>query len=180
MDKNKKYNKNKSTKTNKSKNKLISKIEENYNEKEKIINKILDKNKEIDIQFIKSGDKKMVGVFDMNNRLLLKCEYNFYGIYQPNTNLWIWSSSIPGVSSKIIKDISKIKSMNYLFESDDSSLINLYYQVLNQDVLLIPENKINELNKLFMYLSNDIYIVNPIHENNIQYIGLKNIKEKYL
>lgn len=185
MDKNKKKYENKSTKDkpikNKPiKNKLISKIEETYNEKEKIINKLLNKNKEIEIKFIKSGTKKMVGVFDTNGKLLLKCEYNFYGIYQPKTNLWVWSTSIPGVSSKIISNINKIKAMNYLFESNDSDLINLYYQLLTQDVLLISEENVKELNKLFMYLSDDIYIVNPVYDNNIQYIGLKKIKENYI
>ena len=177
-----KYKKNK-TKQNESKpkhneSKLLKKMDLVYNEKESNINKLLNNNKDILINIISKKENKM-GIYDNNNNLLAVGEFNFYGIYQSNTNLWIWSSSIPGVSKTLIKNVNLLKKLNYLFENDDSDDINLYYQILTQDVILISEKELYKINKLLLYLSEDLMIFNPIIDDNLQFIGLKNIKEKY-
>jgi hypothetical protein len=114
-----------------------------------------------------------------DNKNILTGEYNFFGIYQPSTKLWIWASSIPGVSTEHIKNIRKIKQMEHIFESDDE--LNFYYQLLTQDVVLINDDKLLEkINELLLYLSNDLFYFNPENsEGNIQFITLSNIKEKY-
>ena len=122
-----------------------------------------------------------MGVFD-NKKIIIAGDYNFYGIYQPYTKLWIWASSIPGVDKKHIKNIQKIKSSNYLFEEDTDSKISFYYQLLTQDVILITNEQMLEwINELLLYLSNDLYYFNPVNsDENIQFITLVNIKEKYV
>ena len=169
---------NKKNKTKQNKNTLINKIDLVYADKNKNIDKLLNNNKDISMNIISKKENK-VGIYDNNEKLLVVGEFNFYGIYQSNTNLWIWSSSIPGVSKSIIKNVNILKKLNYLFENDDSDDINLYYQILTQDVILIPEKDLYKINKLLLYLSEDLMIFNPIIDDNLQFIGLKNIKEKY-
>ena len=130
---------------------------------------------------VKSGKNKMLGIFD-GEKMIIGNDYNFYGIYQPYTKLWIWASSIPGVDSTIIKNIKKLKSYDYLFDSDINLKINFYYQLLTQDVLYISDEKmLYWINELFLYLSEDLYYFNPINsDNNIQFLTLIKIKEKYV
>ena len=118
-----------------------------------------------------------------NNKLIIKGKYNFYGIYQFKTNLWIWGTSIPNINKKFIKNINTIRSLNYIFEKTiDNYLYNFYYQFLTEDILLITDNKLLTLiNELLLYLSNDLYYFNPINQKSyMQFITLKNIKEQYV
>jgi hypothetical protein len=163
------------SKTN-TKNKLLDKINKSYEKKVKNF-ELSSSYKELTIKILSKKENK-IGIFK-KDKLLLVGEFNFYGIYQPNTNLFIWGNSIPGVSRNIIKNINQIKNANYLFESDNNKDISLYYQLLTQDILLIPEENIRDINKLLLYLSENIMIFNPIFDNNIQFIGLSKIVEKY-
>ena len=161
---------------------ILKKVEINYNNKYKKISKLLNLENNYRIDFIKSSTNKiLLGLYD-NNKLIFNGKFNFYGIYQDNNKLWIWSSSIPGVNSKQIKKINDLKKLNYLFENNDNEIINFYYQFLTQDVILITDLKQLEwINRLLIYLSDDLYYFNPINnDKNIQFIGLSNIIEKYV
>ena len=133
------------------------------------------------IDFLKNGKKNQMGIYD-NKKLLIIGDYNFYGIYQPYTNLWIWASSIPGVDKKHIKNIQKIKASNYLFEEDSDPKISFYYQLLTQDVIMVKnEIQIQWINELLLYLSNSLFYFNPINsDENMQFLTLNNIKEQYI
>lgn len=157
------------------------KIQKYIDEKIKTITKIMDLKKKYRIDFIKQGNKKLMGLFEGNKKVIVG-EYNFYGIYQPNTKLWIWASSIPGVDIKHIKHAQKIKQFSHLFESDSDVKMNFYFQLLTQDVLFIPEeHMLDWINDLIIYLSEDVFIFNPENsEQNVQFITLANIKEKYI
>ena len=150
-------------------------------EKYNYISKILNQNYNYNINFINYDNNKLLGIYE-NKKLLLAGNYNFFGIYKKNYNLWIWASSIPGIDKNQITNINKIKSFNYLFESSNDDRSNFYYQLLTQDILIIKnKDQISWINELLLYLSNDIYYFNPINsESNIQFLTLKNIKEKYI
>lgn len=107
--------------------------------------------------------------------------YNFYGIYQPSTKLWIWASSIPNVNKNIIKNINKIKSFAHLFENDNIEE-NFYNQLLTQDTIYITDLKLLEwINKILLYLSKDIAIFHPTNsDNNIQFISLISIHQQFV
>jgi hypothetical protein len=161
--------------------KITEKIITFIEKKNKEISKILDHKKKYRIDFIKNGENKAISIFD-KKKMVLNGEYNFYGIYQPQTKLWIWASSIPGVDIKHIKNIDKLKKMDHLFElNTDDVKVNFYYQLLTQDVLYITNSKmLNWINELLIYLTNDVYYFNPINsDGNIQFITLVKIKEKY-
>ena len=162
--------------------KITEKISKFIDKKNKVILKLLDNKKNYRIDFDKNGENKTVIIFD-KKKMIINGEYNFYGIYQPNTKLWIWASSIPGVDIKHINNINKIKKMDYLFESSvNINKINFYYQLLTQDTLYITDNKMLDwINELILYLSNDIFYFNPINsDGNVQFITLTKIKEKYI
>lgn len=163
--------------------KILDKIKESYNTKTnefKKINKKLQNNNLL-IDFVKNGNNKYLALFE-NKKLLLSGNFNFYGIFQPSTNMWIWASSIPGVENKHIKNIIKIKKFSHLFEASTDPIINFYYQLLTQDMILIDNNdKLQYINMLLLYLSNDIYHFNPANStHNIQFLTLTDIKEKYI
>jgi hypothetical protein len=161
--------------------KLLDKIKQFNEKKNKEITKLLNSSKKYRIDFLKNNKKNQMGIFD-DKKLVLSGNYNFYGIYQPYTNLWIWASSIPGVDKKHIRNIKKIKESNYLFEEDSDLKISFYYQLLTQDVILITNEKmIGWINELLLYLSNDLFYFNPINsDENIQFITLSKTNEKYI
>jgi hypothetical protein len=161
--------------------KILEKLKQVNIEKNKEINKILSLKKKYRIDFFKTGKNKQLGIFD-NSKMILSGDYHFYGIFQPDTKLWIWATSIPGVETKQIKFIQKLKASSYLFDSESDTKLNFYFQLLTQDVLLITnEEMLIWINELLLYLSDDISIFNPTNsESNIQFISLVNIKEKYI
>jgi hypothetical protein len=160
--------------------KILEKLSQVNIEKNKAINKILSLNKKYRIDFLKTGKNKLLSIFE-GDKMILSGDYHFYGIYQPETKLWVWASSIPGVETKQIKYIQKIKASSYLFDSDNNAKTNFYFQLLTQDVLLITnEEMLIWINELLLYLSDDISIFNPTNsDSNVQFISLINIKEKY-
>lgn len=161
--------------------KVLEKIKQVVEQKNKEITKILDSKKKYRIDFFKTGKNKMLGIFD-EKKMIIGGEYNFYGIYQPYTKLWIWASSIPGVDIRHIKHIKKLKSSEHLFESDSNEKMNFYYQLLTQDVLFITDDKmIDWINELILFLSEDLYYFNPVNsDGNMQFLTLVKIKEKYI
>ena len=150
-----------------------------YNNKQnKFFNKILYEKKKYKIIF----DKQNKLCVQTDNKIILSGDYNFYGIYQENTKLWIWATSIPGVPTNHLKTIRKIRKNDHLFENSHNVKDNFYYQLLTQDVLLINNKQmLSWINELLLYLTNNIFYFNPINEdNNIQFLSLINIKEKYI
>jgi hypothetical protein len=87
------------------------------------------------------------------------------------------------VPTNQIKNINKIKKNDHLFEKSEKSKDIFYYQLLTQDVLIINESEsilLNWINELLLYLSNALFYFNPINsQNNIQFLYLINIREKY-
>lgn len=157
--------------------KILNKISEYRKDKDKYISKILNLKSNYNIKF---NDNLLT--FYNKDKKILAGDYHFFGIYQLDTKLWIWASSIPGINKQTIKFINKIKLSDHLFESDNNEKINFYYQFLTQDVIMITDERLLDwINELLIYLSNDIYFFNPKNSlNNIQFVTLSNIKEKYL
>ena len=158
----------------KKKDNIISKIKKIKN------NKLLDSIKNYNIDFLRKNNKKLLELYNDNNKLLTG-EYNFYGIYQHSSKLWVWASSIPGVDIRHLKNVNKLRELNHLFESKNDEISNFYYQLLTKDIIYINNNKkLDLINKLLLYLSNDKMFINPINShNNIQFITISKILEKY-
>jgi len=159
--------------------KIINKIKNNKNEKNKEINKILNIKKNYNINF----EKEVAIITDEDNNKILTSEYIFFGIYQPSTKLWIWSSSIPGVNKKQIEFVNNIKNKSFIFENDNDKDILLYNQLLTNDVLNLNDSDdiLEKINDVLLYLSNSLVILTPLNSlGNIQYIGLTKIKTKYV
>jgi hypothetical protein len=157
---------------------METKIKNLSNSKYKNINKMINPKKNYLLKFIENNKTKLLG-FYLDNKLVLSGEYTFYGIYQTTSKLWIWASSIPGISMKNIDKINKIKKMSYLFEDSNNNNLLFYYQLLTNDVLYIENTQyLNLINNLLLYLTDGIYYFNPANSmNNIQFLILNNIKD---
>lgn len=158
--------------------KILDKIKEYTKEKRQKISKIYNFDKKYNMKI----NNDIISIYDNNNKIFAS-KFIFFGIYQSNTKLWIWASSIPDIRKDIIKEINKIKfNFIHLFENDNNKKINFYYQLLSQDILFIEDLKLlSWINDLLVYLSNGIICLNPINsEENIQFLVLTKIKEKYL
>jgi hypothetical protein len=160
--------------------KILNNIKKINDMKAKKINNILDPKKKYRLDFFKTNKMKRIGIYD-NTKLIISGEYNFYGIYQQKTGLWMWASIIPGININHIKTIKKIKNSDYLFEGSSDVKINFYYQLLTQDSIYITDSKmLTWINELILYLSDDVYYFNPVNsDSNIQFITLNSIKEQY-
>ena len=145
------------------------------------INKIFNINDNYDFKFNKINKNFYISLYK-DNKLILIAEYNLYGIYQTDKNLWVWVTSLSGGNKNSIRFINKIRLFDYLFEFDNNKRSNLYYQLLTQDMIIL-KNKIELkwINELLLYLSNDLYYLN-IHDSDsvIKVITLKKIKYIYI
>jgi hypothetical protein len=160
--------------------KILEKIKQNSNQKQKEIFKIL--NSKIDYVLRFNKGKTLLELYDDKDKKIIAGNYQFYGIYQPSTKLWIWASSIPNVKKDTIKFINKLRLSDHLFESDSNEKSDFYYQLLSQDTILVKdEEKLPWINELLIYLSDDVYYFNPVNsQGNIQFIGLSKIIQKYI
>ena len=158
--------------------KIFDKIKNNKNQKHKEINKILNIKKNYNINF----EKDVVIITDENKNKIITSEYIFFGVYQPSTKLWIWSSSIPGVNKKQIELVNNIRNKSFIFENDNDKNILLYHQLLTNDVLNLNDNEsLEKINDVLMYLSDSLVILTPLNSlGNLQYVGLTKIRTKYI
>lgn len=165
-------------KTKNSKERILDKIENNFNSKFKIMEKILDKKKEYNLNF---NTKKMtMDLFDNKKNKILTGNINFYGIIKTDGQ-FLWAYVIPGIDKRFINKINKIKSFSHLFENSDNEDMMLYYSILTQDRIQLNEKEMKKLYKLLLYLSEDLhYFVNPNSIGNLQLIFLSNIIEQYV
>jgi len=156
---------------------ILDKINKYNNKKNIEINKKLNIKKNYNINF----DKNKI-IITEDNKKIIAGNYIFFGIYQPDTKLWIWASSIPGVNQKQIKIINELKSKNYLFENNEDNESIFIYQLLTNDVVQINDSKLfGIINKTLNFLSDSIIILNPINKsNNTQFIGINKITEEYI
>jgi len=159
---------------------ILKKINDYNNKKMIEINKKLNIKKKYNINFNK--DKKQNIIISEGGKKILVGKYIFFGIYQPENQLWIWASSIPGVNQKHIQLINEIKNKSYLFENDDNPDILFIYQLLTNDVIQLPDiRKFDLINKTLNYLSDSIVLFNPVNQiGNTQFIGLQSITEEYI
>ena len=154
---------------------ILKKIEDNFDNKFKEISKILDIKKNYNIKF----NKEQL-IISLNDNKIASTSFNFYGIIKSDGR-FMWAYMIPGVDKRIISNIRKIKSFSHLFENSDNKLMMLYHQILTQDSILLNTEEIYLLNKLILYLSEDLYFFNsPNHSGNVQIINISKINEKYV
>lgn len=156
---------------------ILKKIETNKNNKNKQINKILN----ININYTITFDNDKLILLDNSNKKILVADFIFFGIYQNDKKVWIWSNFIPGVSKKQIKIIRDIKNKSFLFENDKNKNVQFIFQFFNSDIIeIIDKNKLALINDSLLLTSDAKVILNPINKyGNTQYIGITNILEKY-
>lgn len=159
--------------------KLLKKISENskkkFNQLKKKLN--IDTNYTITFDTI-NKEKKLVLKEDKKVKLI--GDFNFYGIYNKDSQIWNWANIIPDVDMKQIKFIEQLRLKAFTFEkNNDSSEVNVFfYQFLTNDSMVIPSKYVGLIVDLILYLTDDLYIFNPTNSvNNIQFIGLSNILE---
>jgi hypothetical protein len=154
---------------------ILNKIKKNKKEKIKN-NKIKIKN-----NYKFSFENKYLMIKDENEKKIYKIEYIFFGIYNPTKNLWVWSSSIPGVNKNQINFIHELRKRSCIFEKSNNDDILFYYQLMTNDVLEINDKLLEKIEDLLLFLTDSKIIVKPLNSlGNIQFIGLTNIREKYI
>lgn len=159
--------------------KLLEKIRKNSKDKFNKIKKKLNIKKNYTITFDKINKEPKLFLVD-KKEVKLVGDFNFYGIYNKDTQIWTWSNVIPDVLLSQIKYIENLRNKAYIFEKNqDSSETNVFfYQFLINDSMIIPEKYVSLIIDLILYLTDDIYIFEPTNSiNNIQFIGLSKILE---
>ena len=154
---------------------IIKKINDHADKKFNEISKLLNNKMEYTIKF--NNDELILLNKDTK---LLAGNFNFYGIITPD-NRFLWAYMIPGINRNIIKNINKIKSFSHLFENSDNKIMMFYHQLLTQDSILVSNEEVDYINKILLYLSEDIYFFNaPNTLNATQILFLSKITEKYI
>jgi hypothetical protein len=159
--------------------KLLEKIRKNSKNKFNKIKKKLNIKKNYTITFDKINKEPKLFLIE-NKKVKLVGDFNFYGIYNKDTQIWSWSNVIPDVLLSQIKYIEELRSKAYIFEKNiDSSETNVFfYQFLTNDSMIIPEKYMSLIVDLLLYLTDDIFIFEPTNSiKNIQFIGLSKILE---
>jgi hypothetical protein len=161
--------------------KLLKNISENAKKKYNELKKKISIKSNYIISFETINKEKKI-VLKESKKIKLVGDFNFYGIYNKESQIWSWANIIPEVDMNQIKFIEQLRLKSYLFEKNsDSSEINLFfYQFLINDSMIVPNKYTSLIVDLLLYLTDDLYIFNPTNSiNNIQFIGLKNILELY-
>jgi len=154
---------------------MNKKIEDNFNQK--ISNSPFKKNFQIRFDTEKYNHLS----FLLNQDIKYKISYNFYGVFHPKLNVFFWGNIIPGINLNFRNKIKKIKAMKHLFENFSETDNEFYFQVLNEDNIMLKDlQDLDKIKKLILYLSGDQDIIMPISsEGKFQVIGVEEILEKY-
>lgn len=156
--------------------KIVVNMKKYNTEINKNFKKILDLKKDYQLQF----KNNIIKIF-FNEKKVLEGEYIFFGIFEASTNLWMWSSSIPGTNKKNNLSVNKIRDKKFLFEKNNNKEMLFIYQFLNEDVIKITNLKYLKLiSQVLNFLNNSLFMFNPNNnKNNMEFIGLTKIKENY-
>jgi hypothetical protein len=161
---------------------LLKKISENSKKKFKEIKKKININKDYTFDFtIVNKEQKILFLENKEKKLL--GDFHFYGIYNNENKLWTWANSIPNTSIDTIRYIEKLRLKSFVFEKmmNNNQSILFFYQLLNNDSMIIPDEKyLGLIIDLLLYLTDDLYIFEPLNSiGNTQIIGLSKINELY-
>ena len=160
--------------------KILEKINHHHKKKKKQIYRILDKKIKYNISYENIDNKRYINIMEKNKKLI-SGRSTIYGIYQMDTKLWLWCSSLSNCDIKTIYKIEKIKSYNYLFQSLAGEKETFYYQLLTQNVLAIDNMvKLEWINELLLFLTSGMFYFNPLDKQNIQFIIMKKITQQYI
>ena len=159
---------------------MEKKINETFTKKFNNINKHFNPKNNYKIEFI---DKNTIMFLSRNNKKILKASYNFYGILNESNN-FIWSTSIPLIKDSFKKNVKDIKKKKDLFYDDYVKTMNdlsyLYFSLLDNDMILLEDKMIENVNKLILYLTDDLFMFNPISsKGSTQFITINKILEIY-
>tara|TARA_B100000768_G_C11163429_1_gene325568 strand:- start:43 stop:531 length:489 start_codon:yes stop_codon:yes gene_type:complete len=160
---------------------MEKKIDQNFTKKFNKIKKILNINKFLEkyvIEFL-TDDTLLLSY---ENKKVCKAKYNFYGLYR--NSQFIWATSMPLVKESFKDQIKKIKKTKKQFYDDyinnQNELSYFYYSLLDNDTILVPQKYLPYINKLIIYLTDDIFIINPANsKESVQYISLTEITENF-
>jgi len=161
---------------------LLKKISENSKKKFKEIKKKININKDYTFDFtIVNKEQKILFLENKEKKLL--GDFHFYGIYNNENKLWTWANAIPNTSIDTIRYIEKLRLKSFVFEKmmNNNQSILFFYQLLNNDSMIIPDEKyLGLIIDLLLYLTDDLYIFEPLNSiGNTQIIGLSKINELY-
>jgi hypothetical protein len=161
---------------------LLKKISENSKKKFKEIKKKININKDYTFDFtIVNKEQKMLFLDNKEKKLL--GDFHFYGIYNNENKLWTWANAIPNTSIDTVRYIEQLRLKSFVFEKmiNNNQSILFFYQLLNNDSMIIPDEKyLGLVIDLLLYLTDDLYIFEPLNSiGNTQIIGLSKINELY-
>ena len=151
---------------------ILNNINTNYQNKKCKLKHMININKKYTISF----DNKHLDLLYMkiNNTTIYSAKYNLYGGIKGTT--WIWANMIDGINKYVIKKLHKLRENKELFTNKSS----FYYKLLSNNTLEIENKDIIFIQKLLMYLNNDIVILKPINKDNfVTFIGISKIIENY-
>lgn len=159
---------------------MEKKINDIYEKKFNDINNYFNPKRKYKIEFI---DKDTILFLNEKNKKIIKAKYNFYGILN-ESNQFIWNTSIPLINSKQKENVKKIRKQKDVFYKqyidNMDELSYLYYNILDNDITLIDDNSVDKVNKLIMYLTDDLFIFNPISsKNSIQFLTINKVLEVF-
>lgn len=119
---------------------------------------------------INNNHQHIIDIFNNNNKLLLKAEYEFAGVYNINSSIWHWAWNLDFInrqlarSSLVTKKFARyIKDHLYQFdplEADDLYFRtnNGYYYTSSKNILLIV--------KLILYLTKSLWFLSICNHND--------------
>jgi hypothetical protein len=161
---------------------LLKKISENSKKKFKEIKKKININKDYTFDFTIVNKEQKILFLDNKEKKLLG-DFHFYGIYNNENKLWTWANAIPNTSIDTVRYIEKLRLKSFVFEKmiNNNQSILFFYQLLNNDSMIIPDEKyLGLVIDLLLYLTDDLYIFEPLNSiGNTQIIGLSKINELY-
>jgi hypothetical protein len=125
----------------------------------KPIENILKKNNEYIIQIVND----IINVFNNKNKKILSCTFHNLGSYDKKVNLFTWSCD---------------KFINNKEYSISSECIKKYSKKIKKYIINQKYNDYEYLEKMYYYLSNSIFYINPINIEDLLKISIFITKHK--
>ena len=174
-------------------NNFFEKINKYYDNLKNDISKKIDIGKDYSFERYEENKNQLVNIF-LDEKLILKAEYNVIGMYNIPLSIWYWGWNIAFLNKDLIKDLQMVSDFLNLLDKNyqdfDAKEADLLYYFLSNPNFYITNDKIDEIIKLVLYLTKTIWFfpIKYINKNNnisidqldkIEYIVIRRILQYY-
>jgi hypothetical protein len=138
-------------------------LDKNFEKVLKKVNKVFnpDDYLEVNYSFSTKDDEYYVDILNKKGKFLMRATYSVIGIFDTDTNIWVWAWGSAFNNKKLVKDSEVIKEFaidvqKNKYKADESDAI---YYYANNSLFMTKQSAVPLFIKMFLYKSDSLWFL---------------------